>query len=252
MDKILSVQNVSKSFMFEGRKVLVLKDISFEVFDQEFVSIIGPSGCGKSTMLELIAGITVPDGGKIYKHGSDITGRTGNSGYMPQDDLLFPWLTIIKNAVLPSRIKKRNLDLARNKAISLLPDFGLDGFGDYLPFQLSGGMKQRAAFLRSVMCEEEILLLDEPFAKLDALTRLQLQNWLLELKNKLKQTIVFVTHDIDEAIRLSNTIYVMDKSPAPFIHVEKVPSELHDKDNQNSQVICNRIKKELTSKLIKP
>lgn len=251
MESLLKVEKLCKSFLFREKPVLVLQDISFKVAGQEFVSIIGSSGCGKSTLLELIAGITIPDNGKIFEQDKDITGKAGFAGYMPQDDLLLPWLTLIENAILPCRIKHDNIKQSRAKALSLLPDFGLSGFEHHLPWQLSGGMKQRAAFLRTVMSNSEILLLDEPFANLDALTRLQMQQWLISIRAKLKQTIIFVTHDIDEAIRLSDTIYVMDSVPAPFIHKEVISKAQRQENSDLSNPLWAEIKAKLTAKLIK-
>lgn len=251
MKPLLRVRDLCKSFLFEGREVLVLKDISFDVEEHEFVSIIGSSGCGKSTLLELIAGITVPDCGSICKHDVEISGRAGFAGYMPQEDLLLPWLSLMENAVLPDRIQRKDIASAKEKVKKLLPDFGLEGFAHHKPWQLSGGMKQRAAFLRTVMSETEILLLDEPFANLDALTRLQMQSWLLDIQQKLKRTIIFVTHDIDEAIRLSETIYVMDSQPAPFLFQTKVPPELHQENSEISHPLWAELRSELTRKLLK-
>lgn len=251
MTPLLKVRDLCKFFLFEGREVLVLKDISFEVSEHEFVSIIGSSGCGKSTLLELIAGITVPDCGSIFTHDAEISGRAGFAGYMPQDDLLLPWLSLMENAVLPERIQRKDITLAKEKVKKLLPDFGLKGYAHHKPWQLSGGMKKRAAFLRTVMSEAEILLLDEPFANLDALTRLQMQRWLLDIQQKLKKTIIFVTHDIDEAIRLSDTIYVMDSKPAPFIFHTQVPPELHNDNSEISHQLWVELRSELTHKLLK-
>ncbi len=251
MDSLLRVQNISKSFLLEGKSVLVLNDISFDVKEHELITIIGPSGCGKSTLLELIAGITSPDGGQIFKHDTNITGRAGFAGYMPQDDLLLPWQSLIQNAILPCRIQHKDIKAAKVRAEKLLPNFGLTGFGDYKPYQLSGGMKQRAAFLRTVMCDAELLLLDEPFANLDALTRIRMQKWLLSVKEELGQTIIFVTHDIDEAIRISDTIYVMDNSPGPFIAKESVPHILKEAENDVAHPLWTQLKADLTAKLIK-
>ncbi len=251
MNPLLKVRDLCKTFLFEGRNVLVLKDISFNVNEHEFVSIIGSSGCGKSTLLELIAGITVPDCGNIFKHGVEISGKAGFAGYMPQEDLLLPWLSLMENAILPDRIQRKDIAAAKQKVMQLLPDFGLEGYEHHKPWQLSGGMKQRAAFLRTVMSEAEILLLDEPFANLDALTRLQMQKWLLDIQAKLKQTIIFVTHDIDEAIRLSDTIYVMDSQPAPFIFQTKVPPELHEGNSDITHPQWAELRSELTGKLLK-
>ncbi len=249
MNSILKVEKLCKSFLFKGKSVLVLKDITFEVTGQEFISIIGTSGCGKSTLLELIAGITTPDSGTIFEQGKDITGKAGFAGYMPQEDLLLPWLTLMENAILPYRIKKKDIKKAKLKVISLLSDFGLTGYEHHLPWQLSGGMKQRAAFLRTVMSEADILLLDEPFANLDALTRLQMQEWLIKIQAKLKQTIILVTHDIDEAIHLSDTIYIMDSMPGPFIHKEVIPAEFLRSRKDASNPFLAEIKATLTAKL---
>lgn len=248
MNNLLTVDHVCKSFLFEQKPVVVLRNISFEVAEREFVTIIGSSGCGKSSLLELIAGITFPDSGTIAAYTQDITGKAGYVGYMPQDDLLLPWLTLLENAILPCRIKHADINLAKSKVINLVPDFGLSGYENHLPWQLSGGMKQRAAFLRTVMTESDILLLDEPFANLDALTRLQMQQWLISISYKLKQTIILVTHDIDEAIRLSDTIYIMDKSPGPFIHKEIIPRELVRCGHTNP--VNPEIKQRLIDKLI--
>jgi ABC-type nitrate/sulfonate/bicarbonate transport system ATPase subunit len=235
MNPVLHVQNASKSFLFRKKPVLVLQAMSLQVLAQQFVSIIGPSGCGKSTLLELIAGITKPDSGKIFQDGIEITGKTGIAGYMPQDDLLLPWLTLIDNVLLPCRIAHKDMISARSRALELLPDFGLAGYESHLPWQLSGGMRQRAAFLRTVMTQTRLLLLDEPFASLDALTRFQMQEWLGSLQHKLKLTIILVTHDIDEAIRLSDIIYVMDSQPGPFIYSEQVRSDLCE----SGQITCS-------------
>lgn len=250
MIPLLAVKDICKSFLFEGKEVLVLDRISFTIETKEFISIIGPSGCGKSTLLEVIAGITKPDCGSIVKSGADISGKPGFMGYMPQDDLLLPWLSLLENAILPDRIQGKEIKESRQKARDLLPDFGLEGYQNHLPWQLSGGMKQRASFLRAVMSETEILLLDEPFANLDAITRLQMQKWLFSLRTKLSQTIIMVTHDIDEAIRLSDKIYVMDKNPAPFVYEEKVPSLLHNSGEDNAQPLWLELKTKLTSKLL--
>ncbi|HOD18276.1 MAG TPA: ABC transporter ATP-binding protein [Candidatus Cloacimonadota bacterium] len=250
MAKLLSVQNLNKSFLFEGQKVLVLKDISLEVEEKEFVSIIGPSGCGKSTLLELLSGITKPDSGKIFYREQDVTGQAGKAGYMPQDDLLFPWLTLLDNVLLPCKIKHTDISVSRQKALNLLPDFGLEGYAQHLPWQLSGGMKQRAAFLRTVMSEADILLLDEPFANLDALTRLQMQGWLHGIRKKLGLTIVLVTHDIDEAIRLADVIYVMDSNPGTLIYKEKVPEVLHQDGNDVTHPLWSKLKTRLLHKLL--
>lgn len=249
-DNILTLENIRKSFVFRGKPVLVLDDICLAVPPHSFISIIGPSGCGKSTLLELIAGITHPDSGCIYHYEADITAQAGYAGYMPQDDLLLPWLTLLENVILPCRVAHKDIIQSRAKALGLLPDFGLDGFESHYPWQLSGGMRQRTAFLRTVMTEADILLLDEPFANLDALTRLQMQNWLALLQTKLRQTILLVTHDIDEAIRLSDIIYVMDKLPGTLIYQTTVSAELRSSESDFVHPRWLELKNLLTKKLI--
>jgi ABC-type nitrate/sulfonate/bicarbonate transport system ATPase subunit len=251
MPNLLQVLSLSKSFLFEGKPVLVLKDLSLTVREHEFISIIGSSGCGKSTLLELLAGITTPDSGQILHNGSDITGKAGHCGYMPQEDLLLPWLSLTENAILPVRIKRGNIQAAKSKALKLMTEFGLAGYERYKPGQLSGGMKQRSAFLRTLMFGSDILLLDEPFANLDALTRLQMQDWLAEVQSRLQLTIILVTHDIDEAIRLADKIYVMDSSPGPFISIENVPEELHANKEGKKNPKWSELKSALTAKLLK-
>lgn len=214
---LLEAIGISKSFLFRKEWVRVLADLAFEISEGEFVSIIGSSGCGKSTLLELFAGITAPDSGSILLAGEDITGTSGLLGYMPQEDLLFPWLTVRQNALLPARIKKHDLKLANAKIEELLPVFGLERHAELLPYQLSGGLKQRVALLRTYMTGSRLLLLDEPFASLDALTRMQMQDWLQDIQLKLKLTIVLVTHDIREALRLSDRIELMDSNPGRFV-----------------------------------
>lgn len=213
---LLSATGIKKSFLFRGSVSTVLDEVDFQVNQGEFVSIIGPSGCGKSTFLELLAGISKPDKGQIILNGEDITGKTGLLGYMPQDDLLFPWLDATQNILLPVRVKNGNLQEAKAKIAKLIPLFGLQDHAHHLPHQLSGGLRQRVALLRTYMSSASLLLLDEPLANLDSLTRTQLQAWLKEIVQTLKLTVVLVTHDIDEAILLSDRIELMRKDPGTF------------------------------------
>ncbi|MDD2596365.1 MAG: ATP-binding cassette domain-containing protein, partial [Candidatus Cloacimonetes bacterium] len=165
--------------------------------------------CGKSTLLELLSGISLPDSGDIFYDSQMVTGKAGILGYMPQDDLLFPWLKTIDNILLPVRVQGKNIHIEREKAARLLPVFGLESYADHLPWQLSGGLRQRAALARTYMTGSKVLLLDEPLANLDAITRSGLQDWLGEVVHNLSLAIILVTHDIDEAIKLSDRIEVM-------------------------------------------
>ncbi len=206
---ILSATGLKKSYLFKGAISTVLKDIKLSLKKGEFVSIVGASGCGKTTLLEVFAGITLPDSGQVYYQGKEITGRAGYLGYMPQNDLLFPWLKVIDNVLLPARIKGLDIKAERQKALQLLPVFGLESYAEYLPWQLSGGLRQRVALARTTMTGSQVWLLDEPLANLDALTRASLQEWIGEVAQRLGITVLLVTHDIDEAIKLSDRVEVM-------------------------------------------
>lgn len=210
----LEVRAVTKIFsQRENLEVTALEDVSIIVGEGEFVSLLGPSGCGKSTLLDLISGLSLPEQGDILLQGSSIAGRKGHVSYMPQSDVLFPWRTILDNVIIPLQLQGIAIGEARKEALALLPAFGLEKFANSYPYMLSGGMKQRAAFLRTYLCKKELMLLDEPFGKLDALTKRQIQNWFLKMWEGFKPSVLFVTHDVDEAIFLSDRIYLL--SPAP-------------------------------------
>jgi putative hydroxymethylpyrimidine transport system ATP-binding protein len=212
----LSLQRVSKTFNGE-RPVQALAEISFDIRQGEFVSLIGQSGSGKSTLCNLIAGLLTPDSGEIRLDGRLINGQTGHVGYMPQRDLLMPWRSVLQNVILGAEIARQPLEQARQRARALLPLFGLEGFADAYPRQLSGGMRQRAALLRTILMERPLLLLDEPFGALDALTRREMQNWLLTVWTQLQPTVLFVTHDVREAALLSDRILVLSARPGRLI-----------------------------------
>lgn len=200
----LTVEHLN--FSYTDQKLL--QDLSFAVEDGEFVSILGPSGCGKSTLLNVLAGILRPQGGRISIDGRETEGISSQFAYMPQNDLLLPWRTILDNVCLYGEIhhcKARMREEAREK----MARFGLKGCENKYPRELSGGMRQRAAFLRTSMCEAGIYLLDEPFGALDVITRGDMQDWLRSLCSGLKKTILLVTHDMDEAIYLSDRILIM-------------------------------------------
>lgn len=197
---------------YEGMPII--EDVSFYLNENEFVTLIGPSGCGKSTIFNMIAGIVPIDKGKVFIDGKDCTGNIGQVSYMYQKDLLLPWKKVIDNTILPLIIKGETVAEARKKVLPYLKLFGLEGFEYKYPFQLSGGMRQRAALLRTYMFSKDIVLLDEPFAGLDAITRLKMQSWLLQVVDKVKASVLFVTHDIEEAIYLSDRIYVLTERPA--------------------------------------
>lgn len=205
----VSLENVGKSFLLGGEMVEVIKNLSLFAADGEFVSLLGPSGCGKSTVLNLISGLFPSDGGRISFPG----GSKPRVSYMPQKDLLLPWRTVMENACIPLEIRGVSKSEGRKRAGELMEMFGLSGFENSYPGQLSGGMRQRAAVLRTFLHQGQILLLDEPFGKLDALTRTNLQLWLISVWEEFRQSVLFVTHDIEEAVFLSDRIYVMTDRP---------------------------------------
>ncbi len=205
----LKLQDIAKSFSDKP----ILSHISMDVRDGEFISILGPSGCGKSTILNILTGILAPDEGSIYVDDQQIADPGEHFAYMPQEDLLLPWKDILDNVCLYGILHK-DKKKAREKAQQLMPVFGLQGYEHAYPDELSGGMRQRAAFLRTALSNADILLLDEPFAALDVITRNDMQDWLLEMKSKLHKTVLLVTHDIDEAIYLSDRILILNGHPA--------------------------------------
>jgi ABC-type nitrate/sulfonate/bicarbonate transport system ATPase subunit len=207
-DKLV-LKEISKSF----GGMTVLDRVSLTVRSGEFVSIIGPSGSGKSTLLDIIAGLTGPDHGQVWIDGKETTSRRGHAAYMPQKDVLLPWRTIVDNVAIPLELNGMSKKEARQEAERWLPQFGLGGFAKHYPHQLSGGMRQRAAFLRTCLCKKELMLLDEPFGSLDALTRLDMQRWLMEVWQAFHTSVLLITHDIEEAIFLSDRIYVFSPRP---------------------------------------
>lgn len=201
----------------------IIRQLSFSVQEGEFVSILGPSGCGKSTLLNLLAGILKPQAGQISIDGTQISGINTHFAYMPQNDLLLPWKTILDNVCLYGEIHKTK-NTIKQYAAEQMKRFGLEGYENSYPAELSGGMRQRAAFLRTTLCDADIYLLDEPFGALDVITRNDLQDWLRQLCNDLNKTILLVTHDTDEAIYLSDRILILGR-PGEGIRREIVIDE---------------------------
>jgi ABC-type nitrate/sulfonate/bicarbonate transport system ATPase subunit len=197
----------------EAAPVTAVRDVTLTVPNGTFVTIIGPSGCGKSTLFGLLAGLVRPTAGEVLVHGTSVIGTPGQVGYMPQRDLLLPWRTVLENVTLAPELARRDKAMARRAARERLPIFGLEGFADAYPATLSGGMRQRAALLRTIMTERDVLLLDEPFGALDALTRTALQEWLLGVWGRERQSVLFITHDVDEAVFLADRVVVMTPRP---------------------------------------
>ncbi len=220
----LRVEQLGKTFESDGRSgdrggdpdpagIVALDGVELEVGAGEFVSIVGPSGCGKSTLLDLLAGLLKPTRGRILLDGKLRGELLGELGYMQQRDLLMPWRSVLDNTILGLELAGVGRDAARARARGELGRFGLTGFEDAWPARLSGGMRQRAALLRTFLGGRNLLLLDEPFGALDALTRAEMQRWLLEVWDSDRKTILLVTHDVEEAIVLSDRVYVLSPRP---------------------------------------
>ncbi|MEK4301425.1 ABC transporter ATP-binding protein [Oceanobacillus sp. FSL W8-0428] len=220
----LQFKNVDFQYKNDAGEIPILKNMNLSVADGEFVSIIGASGSGKSTIFRLIVGLEELTGGSIYLNEKQVTDRSGKVGYMPQQDLLMPWRTVQQNAVLPLELHKESR-LDRRAVDSLLEAFGLKGYENKYPHELSGGMRQRVSFLRATLSGSNVLLLDEPFSALDAMTRLFMQEWLLEQWKEQQSTILFITHDITEALFLSDRIFVITDTPFTTFKEIEVPLE---------------------------
>lgn len=196
----------------------VLADISIALHQGEVVCILGESGVGKTTLFNVIAGLVKPDKGLVSLHGNNITGSAGHVSYMLQKDLLLPYKTVVDNAALPLRIRGMDKAKSRHEARAYFSTFGLEGTEMLYPSQLSGGMRQRVAFLRTFLFSDDVALLDEPFSALDTITKHQMQTWYLEIMSQLKLSTFFITHDIDEAILLSDRIYILSGKPGKIIY----------------------------------
>ena len=220
MGKTLSIQNVNKSFTVDGQKVDVLKDINLEVQEGEFIAIVGHSGCGKSTLLKIIAGLEKNDTGLVTVDGKEVNGPGMDRGMIFQEHRLFPWMSIEKNVQLGLKgLSKEEKTKLSNQYLELVK---LSEFKKAYPSQLSGGMSQRAAIARSLVSQPEVLLLDEPFGALDARTKIELQEELLKIRERFHNTMLMVTHDIEEAVYLADRIVVMSARPGRIKDVIKV------------------------------
>jgi len=209
----------------------VVKDISLSLPEGGFISMLGPSGVGKTTLFNALAGIDTPDEGKVYLNGEDITGIPGRVGYMPQKDLLLEHRTVLDNVILPLLIRGVKRKTAREQTAVFFPQFGLSGCENKYPGQLSGGMRQRAALLRTCQTGSKTILLDEPFSALDAITRAEMQDWYREIALTMRLSTFFITHDVEEALLLSDTVYILRGSPGRITNVfDVLPARPRDRD----------------------
>src|SRR5436305_2547371 len=227
----LCVADVSITFQTPTGVFHALAPITLSIPQGRFVSLIGPSGCGKTTIFNIIAGLLEPTGGRVLIDGMDATGTIGRVGYMLQKDLLLPWRTVLDNVILGMEIQAVPLRTARERALPLLQRYGLSGFEHLYPSSLSGGMRQRAALLRTLLFDTDLILLDEPFGALDAQTKLQMQEWLMQLWGDFGKTVLFVTHDVEEAIYLSDEVHVMATRPGCILETIPVPVALPRRRN---------------------
>jgi ABC-type nitrate/sulfonate/bicarbonate transport system ATPase subunit len=209
--------DVTRIFQTRGREITALQHVSIEARGAEFVVLLGPSGCGKSTLFQIIAGLLRPTAGEVSIHGQVVTGSTGQVSYMPQRDNLMPWRSVLDNTVVGLEVEGVPRREARERGRELCERFGLGEFLTALPRELSGGMRQRAAFIRTMLFPRDILLLDEPLGALDAQTRLLMQEWLLDVWSELRKTVIFITHDVDEAVFLADRVYVMSARPGEIV-----------------------------------
>ncbi|BBH20937.1 ABC transporter [Paenibacillus baekrokdamisoli] len=250
MSFVLEVDGVTKSFDVPLSSKPVLSNVTFQVKEGEFVSLIGPSGSGKTTLFHLIGGLDVPNLGEIRIKGRRTIGERGNIAYMPQQASLMPWLTVAGNIELALDIAGMDRKEARIKAREWLERVGLHGeIGDSYPHVLSGGMQQRVSFLRALLSPQPLMCLDEPFGALDALTRMQMQTWLLSLWEENRRSVLFVTHSIEEALLLSDRILILSTAPATIIREVVVPFARPRRDELWSDPTFNELKREIYDQL---
>lgn len=221
---VLEVDRVGKTFTSpQGEEIVALNDISFNIHRREFICVVGPSGCGKSTLNRIVAGLDHPSNGELRLDGHPVSGPGPDRGMVFQSYTLFPWLTVKKNVMYGMLMTGHGHSEAESEARTWIDVVGLNGFADHYPSQLSGGMKQRVAIARALANKPRILLMDEPFGALDAQTRAQMQMYLLDIWANVDVTILFVTHDLDEAILLSDRVVVLGRNPGHVKEVIEVP-----------------------------
>jgi NitT/TauT family transport system ATP-binding protein len=219
---VLQIDNVGKLFAGRGKPVAALEDVDLVIERGEFVTLVGPSGCGKSSLLTLISGLSAPSRGRIRLNGNDIVGTNSDVGFITQQDNLFPWRTLLDNVALPLEIAGAPQVERNREALRWIKRVGLEGFEQAYPHQLSGGMRQRANIIRTLIYEPSVILMDEPFGPLDAQTRLTLQAMLLSIWETQRSTVLFVTHDLTEAIGLADRVVLMSARPGRIVRTDAV------------------------------
>jgi NitT/TauT family transport system ATP-binding protein len=219
---ILSIRNLRKEFFSRGKRVLAVENLSLDIEEGEFITIVGPSGCGKSTLLNCIIGLVHPTSGTIVYRDRKLRGINTEIGYVPQSDYLYAWRTLLDNVAFPLEVRGLDKKTRYAKAREYIQRVGLAGFEDHYPHELSGGMRQRANIIRTLIYDPEVILMDEPFGPLDAQTRIILQDQLLQLWRESRKTVIFITHDLVEAIALADRVVVMTSRPGNVRSVTQV------------------------------
>lgn len=215
--------------------LMAIQDVNFNIIDGEFLCIVGPSGCGKTTILNIISGIDTPTEGQVLFKDTSITKGSGIIGYMLQKDLLLPWRNVFQNIMIGLEIQNKVNNKSRELVMEYIREYGLNRFEKAYPKSLSGGMKQRVALIRTLVCKPDIILLDEPFAAVDYETRLELERDLLKITKKRNTTVLFVTHNIDEAISLADRILVLTERPGTIKSEYNIDLTLAEKDPINAR-----------------
>jgi NitT/TauT family transport system ATP-binding protein len=223
MNPIIDLSNLTKTYRSKGKTVLALKDVTLPVEQASFTTIVGPSGCGKSTLLKIIAGISLPYEGHLRFKGKEITTINTDVGFVTQDSNLFPWLTLTENVEMALKIRGVSKEQRAQTAHKFIDTMQLTGFETHYPFELSGGMQKRCSIIRTLIYDPDVILMDEPFGPLDAQTRMVLQDELLRIWDTNKKTILFVTHDLTEAIALSDKVVLFTGRPGTVKRVFDVP-----------------------------
>jgi len=249
-DAILNIRGVTRDFFSRGKLVEALGGVDLEIPEGEFLTIVGPSGCGKSTLLNLVSGLMPPSGGAIWYRGREVRGVNTEIGYITQQDNLFPWRTLRDNVAFPLEVQRVPQEERRRRAAALIAKVGLGGFEEHYPYELSGGMRQRANIIRTLIYDPQLILMDEPFGPLDAQTRVILQDQLLKLWVESRKTVVFITHDLVEAIALADRVAVMTARPGVIKSVNEVtiprPRDIfHIHDDEEFRRLYDKLWEEL-------